>query len=58
MFITTAQTTADLEGILALQQRNLSRNVPPDVQREQVASVSGTYRTLTHTAALGVAMSF
>ena len=35
MFITTAQTTADLEGILALQQRNLSRNVPPDVQREQ-----------------------
>ena len=34
------------------------RTARADVQREQVASVSGTYRTLTHTAALGVAMSF
>jgi GNAT superfamily N-acetyltransferase len=33
--ITTTQTDADLRGLLALQQRNQVRNVPPDVQREQ-----------------------
>lgn len=35
MIITTAQTTADLQGILTLQQQNLSRNLPPDIQRDQ-----------------------
>ncbi len=35
MQITTAQTTDDLQGILALQQQNLSRNLSPDIQREQ-----------------------
>ena len=33
--ITTAQTEADLRGILALQQQNLVRNLAPDVQRQQ-----------------------
>lgn len=35
MRITTARTTADLQGILTLQQQNLSCNLPPHVQREQ-----------------------
>ena len=35
MLITTAQTTTDLREMLALQQQNLSRNLSPDVQREQ-----------------------
>lgn len=33
--ITLAQTDDDLRGILALQQANSVRNIPPDVQREQ-----------------------
>jgi hypothetical protein len=35
MLITTAQTTTDLMGLLDLQQQNLSRHLPADVQREQ-----------------------
>ena len=33
--ITTTQTDDDLRGLLALQQRNQVRNVPPAVQQEQ-----------------------
>ena len=33
--ITTAQTEADLRGILALQQQNLKRNLSDDVQADQ-----------------------
>ncbi len=33
--ITTAQTEADLRGILALQQQNLKRNLSADVQADQ-----------------------
>lgn len=33
--ITTTQTDDDLRGLLALQQRNQVRNVPPEVQQEQ-----------------------
>ncbi len=33
--ITTAQTEADLRGILALQQQNLVRNLAPNVQQQQ-----------------------
>lgn len=35
MQITTAQSIADLQGILTLQQQNLSRNLPLQIQREQ-----------------------
>lgn len=35
MLITTTETTADLQGVLDLQQANLSRNIPLEVQREQ-----------------------
>lgn len=35
MRITTAQTTADLQGILDLQRQNQKDNVPLDVQQEQ-----------------------
>jgi GNAT superfamily N-acetyltransferase len=35
MLITTTKTTADLQGVLDLQQQNQKRNVPPDVQRDQ-----------------------
>lgn len=33
--ITTVQSEADVAGILALQQRNLPRNLPPEVQADQ-----------------------
>jgi hypothetical protein len=35
MTITTVQSDADVQGILTLQQANLRKNVPPDVQTEQ-----------------------
>ncbi|GAB4027187.1 GNAT family N-acetyltransferase [Spirosoma gilvum] len=35
MQITTVQSDADVQGILALQQKNLRRNVPLDVQVDQ-----------------------
>ena len=35
MTITTVQSDADVQGILALQQANLRKNVPADVQADQ-----------------------